>query len=142
MPRLIIRVVGTALLTLVLACSDEPEWRELPLSPGQSYRVQLRTFKDGDHLDHPFEIRLATHDDASRGATMLISNQCKDVNLVPLADRIYVFYDRIGLRHFTNMYYDNLPRPVMCDIAIEQCRYTLAQLKGEGHQVYPVCTSR
>jgi hypothetical protein len=135
-------VAAVAFLMVFVGCGRrEGPWSELPSSAGLPYTVSIRTHRDGQYADQPFELRIVSKLLPGRVSQVIFAEQCKSVSVAQTSGNLYIFYDEIALRGFSSFQYaDSLPRPFLCDMHQEFCRDTLQLITESKGLVSQACS--
>ena len=126
----------------LLAC-DRREAPALPL-PGEMnahYTILVRTYH-GDYGDQPFELLVSTQHDLTEPARIFFAEQCRNVAVAQTPSLLYIFYDELAIRDFHSFSYGSRPRPLLCDLAISQCRQMRDDLARRRVNLRQICTLR
>lgn len=144
MPRIILSAIQWFVIVCCVASCDsnEPSWVKLPTNEEIPYHIFLMTYEDGNYADQPFSIKATPKDESSELESQPISaEQCKNVKLAQTPDRIVLFYDELVLKEFSSFQYsENLPRPFLCDLQVENCMEMLNSLMAANQLVSDICT--
>lgn len=143
MPRVNLKAIALVALCVALSScgSDEPKWKKLPSSVELPYYVSIKTYKDGEYADQPFELRLSLKANSNIGGRVLLAHQCKNVRVAQTDDYLYVFYDELVLGGFASSPQSaSLPRPLLCDIRQEVCQETIESMKRSRVPLAAVCS--
>jgi hypothetical protein len=133
----------TALLAVVAlsGCNAQQQpWRNLKSQGGIPYIVGVRFFDDGDKSHRPFELRVSSKSDQKSASHVMFAEQCKNVSVAQTARELYIFYDRLDLRGFSNFRGNEiLPRPFLCDLGSRVCRELMAVTKANNAPMDQLC---
>lgn len=119
----------------------DPPLHKLSDSSNLPYEVFLQTFKDGAYADQPFKLfTKGKSDDDKLPMEVLFASQCKNVQVVPTRQYLYIFYEYISLDSFTSIAYEPDPTPFLCGLSHPVCKEIFEKAKKEGASAYQACT--
>jgi hypothetical protein len=105
------------------------------------YTVAIRQFDDGDNASKPFDLKISARAGEKFTTHLMSVDQCNNVNLIQQSHDIYIFYERLDLREFSNFRSnDSIPRAHLCDIANEECRKMADFFKEGGIASHQLCS--
>ncbi len=131
------------LVAMLSSCDRRPPTppKELPALLDSDYTVGLKTYKDGAYADQPFDLSVKAKNSDDSANIVLSADQCKNVKVVQDEEALYIFYERLGLSHFSNYSSnDNIPPPLLCDLEFEHCRQKLTSMQQEKRIISDVCS--
>jgi hypothetical protein len=116
-------------------------WRELRTEDNTPYIVSVRWFEDDiDRAHKPFELMVSSKYDKKSVYHVLFVEQCKNVFIVQQPQDLYIFYDRLDLRAFSNFRPNvSFPRPHLCDLENNVCMKSLTFANGSSHVAHRLC---
>lgn len=142
MSKLTSRAAALTVAILLVGCgqNDRP-WVDLPTSPNAGYITSVKTY-GGDDAVRPFDVRVKSKTAPFRKSNVFQASQCKNVDILPRANDLYVFYDELVVTEYHNSRFDGtLPRPFLCDIRHKFCSDLLQAAISAKEPVFSVCTS-
>lgn len=134
------RLLSISASLCLQACHAEPTPVALTSGSGVPYDTLLQTFRDGDSAEQPYRLLVRETGTQNTPKTVMFAEECKNVNVIPTKDTLYVFYDELILQEFSSSRYAPWkPRVRLCDLHFQDCSDAQRRLMQAGARQTSVC---